>query len=131
MADCKIKENDITIFTIGIINFSTNLGRCTVEIHTSDSNIAHFHIKNNDIDIKVNIFNSNYFDSNYKFNEIELKELNEFLNSTSTNIGYERFEETNWNRLVQSWSFENDCYSDYVEKENLYSYSIPNYLEMR
>ena len=80
----KIDIPDDEHFTskIGTIQFSTNLDKCDIEIDTSNSDIAHFHIRNKEkkIDISIQLYNNEYYGENTIYlNDIEKRELIGFL----------------------------------------------------
>ena len=135
MKELELKEDEILECKIAKIKFSTDLEECILTVQTSDSNTAHFYIINNKYRIGICLFNSDYYEySERKLNDIEKKELYDFLNQTENNFP-ELFENNNrnniWTRLREMWESTSNLYSDYPEQKYLNETSISNYLELK
>lgn len=130
MSELKFKDDERLILKIGTINFSSSLGKCLISVHSSEDNIAHFHISNDNNDIKICIFKNAYFgENNYHLNDNELKELQSFLSNSENNMPelHEHSDDSIWTHIKKMWAFENNYYSDYPEKDIVSKLKQPNY----
>lgn len=133
MGELKFKDDEKLILRIGKLNLGGRLGECLVSVHSSEDDTAHFHISNDENDIKICIFENKYFgDDNYKLDNSELDNLQSFLKGTNDNMPelYEYRKISIWDRIKSAWEFENNYYSDYKEKDNIDNYTQPDYTKM-
>ncbi len=122
---CKICE----------IEFPTELGKCDIIVPDSDSDIAHFVLKNDNVEIKIKTFEPEYFGENdYILNEKEKEVLNEKINDIDYILPPEiiTWEQTGtyWQWIASMWEEVNED-SNYEQKETVLDKEItPNYLEL-
>ena len=101
-------------------NNSKHIGVCTISVYSSDGNIPHFHIFNDDHSFEccVQIYENAFFGTKYKdrLTTIQCKELNEWMKRQDyANIVGRKI--TNWEVIKLIWGTGCDVNCTYPESK--------------